>query len=241
MKKIIPFKKQMIFKTNVSEITSIALENTLHCNDQTVEGDLIINGTYKITDTSIQVDEFEFKIPINIEIDNKYITDNIHIDINDFYYEIINNNILEVNIEILLDNILEREIEEIVKDKKEEEMNNYQEQKQENRIIEIEENTETKQEIKNNKKEERCIEEETEKIEEKNQEENIPIQNIFDNYSNDNEEYSTYYIYIVREGDTLDTIMAKYNITREAISEYNDLNELKLGDKIIIPEQNVRN
>ena len=45
---------------------------------------------------------------MNIELDEKYITENIIIDINDFYYEIINNSILEVNIEILLDNLIEK-------------------------------------------------------------------------------------------------------------------------------------
>jgi hypothetical protein len=109
MKKIIPFKKQLTFKTNVSEVTSIALENTLKEKNNTIQGDLIISGTYKITETSTKVDDFEFIIPMNIEIDNKYITDDIIIDINDFYYETINNNLLEVNIEIMIDNIIEKE------------------------------------------------------------------------------------------------------------------------------------
>ena len=82
MKKTIPFKKQLTFKTNVSEITSISLEHTLHNNENEITGDLIINGTYKITETSTQVDAFEFIIPINIQIDEKYILDNIKIDIN---------------------------------------------------------------------------------------------------------------------------------------------------------------
>ena len=115
MKKNIPLKKQLTFKTNVSEITSIALENTLKEKDNIVEGELIINGTYKITDASTKVDNFEFIIPINIEIDEKYKTDNIMIDINDFYYEVINNNILEVNIEIIIDNLIEQQIEKQTK------------------------------------------------------------------------------------------------------------------------------
>ena len=220
MKKIIPFKKQITFKTNVSEITSIALENTLHNIEQSVEGDLIINGTYKIADTSMQVDEFEYKIPINIEVDKKYQIENMTIDINDFYYELINNSTLEVNIEIILDNIIEQPEEQ-------------------QRIIEanIEEIKENKPEQRENEniKEERCIEEET--IEENNK----YIKNIYENFKDENEEYSTYHVYIVREGDTLDTIMSKYNIAKEKLNEYNDLNELKLGDKIIIPEQNVKN
>lgn len=228
MKKTIPFKKKLTFKTNINEITSISLENTLHNNNKTVEGDLIISGTYKITDTSIQVDNFEFKIPINIDINEKYDTKNIIIDITDFYYEIINNNILEVNIEILLDNIVEDTTLETIKEP------------QENIIIEQEENRKPdKNEISN----ERCIEDE-EKYEIINAAENqkinksTEISNILDNFSDEIAEYSTYYIYIIREGDTVDTILTKYNTTKEKLEEYNDLSEIKIGDKIIIPENN---
>ena len=63
---------------------------------------------------------------------------------------------------------------------------------------------------------------------------------IFNDFSEETDEYSTYHVYIVREGDTLETIMTKYETTKEKLSEYNDLTEIKLGDKIIIPEkQNV--
>ena len=118
MKKIIPLKKQLSFKTNVNEITSISLENSLHKSNNEIEGELIINGTYKITDTSTKVDEFEFKIPTNIKIDEKYNCENITIDIEDFFYEIINNDILNVNIEVSIDNLTERKIMEMKKKKK---------------------------------------------------------------------------------------------------------------------------
>ncbi len=219
MKKIIPFKKEMSFKTNVSEITSISLENTLNNKEQTIQGNLIINGTYKITDTSTQVEEFEFIIPINVEIDNKYITESMTIDINDFYYEIINNNALEVNIEILLDNILEKPIEAA-----------------EEKIIEDIEYKKIESQEKD-----RCIESEYEEKEEiktyntPHPEENKNSEiDIFNNFIDESEEYSTYFIYIVREGDSIDTILTKYNITREKLEEYNDLSEIKIGDKIII-------
>ena len=50
--------------------------------------------------------------------------------------------------------------------------------------------------------------------------------------------YYTYKIYIVRQGDTYETICNKYNITLDDLKEYNDLNELNVGDKIIIPSLN---
>lgn len=218
MKKIIPFKKQLTFKTNVSEVTSIALENTLKEKNNAIQGDLIISGTYKITETSTKVDDFEFIIPMNIEIDNKYITDDIIIDINDFYYETINNNLLEVNIEIMIDNIIEKEKQK--------------------------EKTETIPEPLENitiQKEERCIEEEKEEKQEEVPKEKNEKQeknnDIFNNFSEETDEYTTYHVYIVREGDTLETIMAKYETTKDELNQYNDLTEIKLGDKIIIPQK----
>ena len=93
--------------------------------------------------------------------------------------------------------------------------------------------------------EERCIEQEetketkeTEEITEiKEQKQEEQNKTIFDTILDDEEDSSTYYIYIVRENDTLETIMAKYNISKEKLEEYNNLEELKLGNKIIIPEQ----
>lgn len=230
MKKIIPFKKRLSFNTNVSEITSIALENTLQYRENKIDGDLIVNGNYKITDTSIKVDGFEFKIPIEIEIDNKYITDNIIIDIDDFYYEIINNNILEVNVDVMIDNIIEKPIidqvqeETLLLDDLREELEKMEtENKIEQQIIKEETN--------------RCIEEET-VVKENivNKENKVNNDNIFDYFNNDKEDYSTYHVYIVREGDTIESIMNNYAITRELLNEYNDLSELKLGDKLIIPQ-----
>lgn len=217
MKKTIPFKKQLPFKTNINEITSISLENTLFKKDNGVEGNLIVSGTYKITEASIKVDEFEFKIPVNIEIGNNYNLENIVIDINDFYYEIINSKMLEVNIEVLIDK-LEEKLEEsfdIIEEP----------------LVEKHKKIEVLEEPEENN---RCIEEES-KQEYQDINENV-VETIFENIET-KEQYSTYHIYIVREEDTIESIMSKYNITREELSEYNELQEVKIGDKLIIPEK----
>ena len=57
---------------------------------------------------------------------------------------------------------------------------------------------------------------------------------MFDNVTGE-EEYATYKICIVREGDSIDSIMMRYNITKEQMELYNDLKEVKIGDKLIIP------
>ena len=64
------------------------------------------------------------------------------------------------------------------------------------------------------------------------------ITNITNTIINNENKYYTYKIYILREGDTVDQVCNKYNISKEELSLYNNLNDLKIGDKIIIPEVN---
>mgnify|MGYP004645986659 FL=1 len=58
---------------------------------------------------------------------------------------------------------------------------------------------------------------------------------LFSSFDSSTETYSTYSIYIVRENDSIENIMTKYNTTREQLEEYNDLSDMKIGSKIIIP------
>ena len=204
MKKIVPFKKEIIFKTNLTEITSISLENTLKVEDYVVSGNFIVSGEYKTTEQSVDVEKFTYELPFSIAFDSKYILDNATIDINDFYYEIINDRVLSVNIEVLIDKIEEKLINE------------------ENDIVE---------EFVIPKEDKRCVEEE---IEEKKEEVEDNQISLFNNI-NIEDSYNTYKVYIVREDDTLENIIEKYHTTKEDLEEYNDLSEIKIGNKIIIP------
>lgn len=58
--------------------------------------------------------------------------------------------------------------------------------------------------------------------------------NIFNGF-NEEENYVTYRVYRIMEGDTLDKILEKYNITKEKLSQYNNIEDIKPGDKLIIP------
>ena len=61
------------------------------------------------------------------------------------------------------------------------------------------------------------------------------MDSIFESFANTEETYSTYSVYILREDDNLEEVIAKYNTNREVLSEYNDLDNLKVGSKLIIP------
>lgn len=47
--------------------------------------------------------------------------------------------------------------------------------------------------------------------------------------------YTAYRVYLIKEDDTIDIILKKYNVTKDDLSAYNDLSDIKYGDKIIIP------
>ena len=206
MKKIIPFKKNIIFKTNLAEIVSISLEHEIKKEDMEVKGNFIISGSYKISESSVNAEEFYYDLPFAIQIDEKYDLENVTMDIDDFYYEIINNNVLE---------------KEIIKEE-----------------IPVEENEEEKNKME---EEVRCIDEE--ELRPKPVKQELPLDDMSDiaDFDMTKETYQSYRVLIIREGDTIESVMKKYQVTKEELEAYNDLNEWNIMDKIIIPVTNVEN
>lgn len=262
MKNIIPFKKDVIFKTNISEITSISLENTLSLDKDKISGDFIVSGEYKISDTSTTVEPFTLNLPFEIVMDERFDTKKATIDIDDFYYEIANNNVLSVSIDVLIDKLEEKTLidlddlvdVETVRDIIDSEEDNMESENfdireiEKTNILTEEKESENKlvEEIVEEKEEIRDIVEETkETIEEKQDvirkndfEKEIveeKINSLFNQFSSDSEVYVTYNVFILRDGDNLDSIMEKYGVTEETLKKYNDLSNLKIGDKLIIP------
>lgn len=121
MKKLVPFTKEIEFKTMVSKVTSISLEHTLRVEkDNLISGYFILEGTYKMTQASQIDEEFSYKIPVDIELDEKYDTSNITLDIDDFTYEVIDEEKMRLNITLCIDNIEEKEVvlpvEDVIED-----------------------------------------------------------------------------------------------------------------------------
>ncbi len=241
MKKIIPFKKEIIFKTNLSEITSISLEHTLQVDkDNMVSGEFIISGDYKMVDTSVNVESFSFNIPFEVSIDDKYNIDNVIVDIYDFYYEIINDNILVINIEVIVDRLEEKPLiekqEEVVLEEKIEENQKEEILKEEFEVERTNIIEETVSDEQNDNEEITKNREGEEEMEDNRQVE--VASSLFDNFDSSSETYTTYKIYVVREGDTLDLLIQNYGVTKEELGVYNNIDALNIGDKLIIPAKN---
>lgn len=244
MKQIIPFVKDISLDSKISEITSIALEHNLKMeNNDSVVGVFTISGKYKMNEISINEEVFEKKINFDITLDDKYDASKVTIDVDDFYYEIINDEYLRVHIDVKVDNLVyyKKEIEsiteeeapslvEIISDDKEEKEN----KRNENEVLKKDER---------NIKEDIMIDDannETLKIkEEKKDDDKLDISEITNNITSgflgSEEKYSTYKVHIIRESETIKTVMEKYNVSKEELEKYNNLDNVILGTKIIVP------
>ena len=189
MKKIIPFTKDIPFQEGLTEILSISLDHDLSMKNQVLMGNFYLKGKY-LTNSEIE-DDFSYKIPFEINISDKYDINDTEFDIEDFYYDVIDNEKLRINIEVYIDGLIEKE---------------------------------------------EIIEEKVEPIKEDNN--TVKVEDFLTNInSNNDEKYTTYNIYIFRENDTLNDVMDKYDISKEDLMEYNDLDSLKAGTKLIIPSK----
>ena len=255
MKKIVPFNNVLDFNTDVKEITAISLEHDINKYPDMISGVFYISGEYKITEGLLDKEKFNFELPFDIALSNNYRTDSLLVDIDDFRYELISDKSLKVNIDLYidgdieeptqvefnetLDNIMERKEEEVlplVEDlelTEEEEFEDDKEEQQEEvgneTLDEVEpERIDLLKEMLTDNKEESMMED----LNINNQNENNN-NNIFEPSSE--EKYVTYRVYKVEETDTIDTILTKYSVTKELLADYNNIENIKPGDKLIIP------
>ncbi len=199
MQKIIPFKKEILFKNTIEEITSISMDHHLDREDYAVKGNFIVEGEYI---SSGKKDTFHFEIPYLGYLEDHYKVEDIELDIDDFYYEIVDKNKLSIHVDILVDKLAEKPL-----------------------LEEIEPVATVKEVIPEHQ------EELIDRVDTKE------VENVLTNDMELEEAYMTYKVYIVREGDTVSSILEKYQITEEKLRQYNVINELAIGDKLIIPNE----
>ncbi len=257
MKKVIPFHKEIPFQTKIAEITDIEVTHNLEATEEnTIEGSFLVNGKYKMSDATELEEDFHYDLPFTIEVDDKYDLEEVKIRINDFYFEIINEDILKVNVELELSEVKEKEQKEEEEElfarclEEEEESTSKEDLPTPNWIAE--EAEEEKRPMTDQKQiKEAEVVDIIEPIDildqaipkELNVATNTPnyttssksITDMFPNIHNQEDTFKSYYVYIVRENDTLEDIMNRYKTNKEEVGKYNNLEEIKIGSKIIIP------
>ena len=207
MKKKVSFDKKIEFPTMIGEITEVSLENNLKfINDSSIEGNLILIGKYKLTEASRIEEDFKYDIPVEVNLSEKLDLNTTNIEISDFYYEIEDEKDFICHIELSIDGL---EIIEELEENRECDGDNIEEKEIEIPIMEKEE---TKEEV----------------IEEKSD-------SLFGNLDDSSETYGTFIVNIVRQNESINSIIEKYHTTIEDLQKYNDINNIDIGSKIIIP------
>ena len=255
MKKTITFEKKIEFPSMIGEISSISLDHNLKFTDcNNVEGAFIVSGTYKLTEASRIEESFTYELPTEIFLTECLDLETCKIDIEDFYYEIEKENTLVCHIDLKIEGVEIIELDE-EKDKVEiPKLDNEEPIKLEVREIpsevelqdhprkiekiELEEDTSIREcdgDIKNQETNEI---EEMEKKEKMIEQKEQNVTSLFENINETEETYSTYSVYILREEETINTLIEKYKTTKEELESYNDLSNLTIGTKIIIPCHN---
>ena len=208
MKTIVPYTKELDLKTKATEITSISLEHQTDMIEGILRGEFNVSGDYKTHEISINKEPFEFKLPFEVDLGNKVTRDSVNFEILDFTYEL-KDNILRVDIEFSV------EADEVANEEEE--------------IFDPPEDIRLEEDLAEELEEYIQPEVEEERIDAQSEETIL-------NSAVEEETYHTYHIHIVKEDETIDTICSLYNIDIDYLKEYNDVEELISGDKLIIPE-----
>ena len=215
MKQIIPFVKDIEFDTKISEITSISLEHNLNIeNNDTICGNFVVAGNYKINAISSNEESFEKNLDIDIALNNCYDTSKIKTEIDNFYYEIIDEEILRIHIDVLLDNLILDNSKRCIEDN---DVITPIPEKVESPIIE-----EVKENITYDDKSETLTND-------------FAISDISNNIISVEDGYCTYKVHIIRGDETINTIKELYNISQEELEKYNNIDKVVEGTKLIIP------
>lgn len=226
MKQVIPFYKEIVFKNKIANLTSISLEHNEKVVDGEVSGEFIVYGDYKVHNDTTEKEEFKYKLPFTALLPDDIDLNTVKVDITDFRYDQIDEDVLRIDIDFSIEGdtleCLDEREEVLEEDTINEEIDEILGIKDEVETLELpvesmEEEVQVREDTIN--EEIQVIEKTEEKIETM-------------------EEYVTYHVHVVGSNDSVENIMKLYNTNLDMLNQYNDIKELKIGDKVIIPEYN---
>ena len=232
MKKIINFTDDIEFRNNIYEISSISLEREFEATENDISGTFIITGSYRGHEISLNQESFTKKIPFSYHFEEPMDKETITMEVDDFTYEIDQNKLcVEIEYEIEGDKMMfddEREFDKFL----------------ENHEVEL---VDFKDDIKDDIKDEKpiieenvevCEQEKEEEKQEKNEDREVKVDTeIMDTLTGGENTYITYHIHVCDESDTLEYIANKYKISIDVIKDYNSIDNISVGMKLIIPCQ----
>ena len=218
----IPFSKDIPFKSKIAEICSISLEEDVSINEKELLGDFIISGDYKNLDINVDTMPFNFVVPFSVELEKDIDLNTLKYEIYDFKYDVINEDSLKVLIsfhveaDVLVDkhaNLFEKPVEDdlIIEGQINEDENIIRDDNSDNMNLD-------NQEESNDIREENNV-------------------NIISSHELE-DDYITYHIHMVKINETIESISSEYKIDKDELIELNDITNINVGDKLIIPINN---
>lgn len=242
MKKIISYEKDILFKTKIGEICSISLEHDFTVDDGFLKGEFILEGDYKPNGLSLNRESFNYHLPLEYELEKNADVGTLSYDIDNFEYTVEDDCLsvyidfgirydeikIEPNIPEITEEDLNKDIEEEieVQERSEEAPEEYEE---------IKEKEDTKKEKLEEIDFDIVLEDgvlpTSDEVRLEKEEEDMIVESTLET-----DEFITYHVHIVREGDTLDSIANKYGCTIDLIKEYNNVETLEIKSKLIIPD-----
>ena len=88
MREIIKNNYEVKFKSNISQIHSISLEEEHTLVDNNLKGNFILSGDYKAMGLSLSLTDYKYEIPYTYTVSDKIIEDTLNVEIEDFSYDI---------------------------------------------------------------------------------------------------------------------------------------------------------
>lgn len=212
--------------------------------------DIALGNNYDRNTLIVDIDDFRYeivdrnKLKVNIdlyidgeivpdvEVKEEEIDENVEDRLDKDYVRVMEDESEVVEEEIVQD--LEDEKNETLEEEKED-IDDNDEEEIESIITPNKERIDLLDEmLMNNDKENKEMSEDTNINNENNNENENENINIF-NDVNGEDSYVTYRVYRVDEGDTIDKIIEKYNTSKEELEKYNNIIDINIGDKLIIP------
>ncbi len=265
MNEVFTVEKEFLFKNKIYEITSMSIEYNFDIIGSNCKGEFILSGDYRLHEVSINKEDFSFKFPFNVEINSNINLDSVEVEITDFSYgfnedvltayveyivrgeqsliefaeetdleEFLQNNETEIiNLSEEEDN---KEPEELIEEKLFRETENFAELSPEITPVEIPENNEFLDTNPKINAEGVGRDKDQEIVPEENKISEVDKDAIIDNINTD-ESFVTYNVHTVTASDTVDEICKAYKISGNDLKRFNDIDELTLNQKLIIPDE----
>ena len=234
-------EKELLFNTNIKDITSISLDSDFKVEENSLKGNFIVSGEYKIHELSMNRESFNYKIPFNFELSNDIDADTLKLEIMDFTYDYKKDELL-----VKIDYEITAEKKDIIEFSDEESLDEFLLNREveviDTRLDDIKDCVDVldKEEPKKEEEKQEVINEERDNLVDdviQVTEDNKVVNpnDVLSKIDKNSDSYITYKVYKLNDNETLESIVIKYHTTIDELKDYNDINNLNIGDKIIIP------